>query len=124
MWRCPEPSQRVPDARGVSPPPAADGRKPAGHRDLCGPGPPPRPGPAARVRTGASDLPRTGLWKPGPASPPCQYRAWAMSATEALLEMGDGNEHQQTGSGEHGICPQAAQGKQPEFAASVELAVS
>src|SRR5580693_4916893 len=35
----------------------------------------------------------------------------ATPATEALSEIGDGNEHRQTGNGEHGICAQAAGGK-------------
>jgi hypothetical protein len=34
-----------------------------------------------------------------------------MSATDALSEMGDGNEYRQTGNGEHGIRAQAARGK-------------
>jgi hypothetical protein len=34
-----------------------------------------------------------------------------MPATDALLEMGDGNEYRQAGNGEHGIRAQAARGK-------------
>jgi hypothetical protein len=34
-----------------------------------------------------------------------------MPAADALLEMGDGNEYRQTGSGEHGKRAQAARGK-------------
>jgi hypothetical protein len=34
-----------------------------------------------------------------------------MSAADALLEMGDGNEYRQAGNGKHGIRAQAARGK-------------
>src|ERR1700730_16759140 len=101
MRRCPEPGQRIPDVRGISPPQ---------HRTDVG-----------RLVTGTRVRPRRpadqGTWtgvsrvrvtsaardrgsedrKPSRPLPP-----GAMSATDASSEMGDGNEYRQTGNGEHG----------------------
>jgi len=94
----PEPGQRIPDVRGISPPQ---------HRTDVG-----------RLVTGTRVRPRRpvdqGTW-PGvsrvrvtsphatvearAASPPGHYRPGAMPATDASSEMGDGNEYRQTGNG-------------------------
>src|SRR5258706_7547236 len=107
MWRCPEPGQRIPDVRSISPP---QHRTDVGRLVTGTPVRPARPADqgtgqgSVRVRvTSAARDRRSQDTKPSRPLP-----ARAMSAIGTLLEMGDGNEYRQAGNGEHGIRAQAA----------------
>ena len=91
MLRCPEPGRLAAGTCGHPGRPAYQGTRPGVSRVR-------ETSPHATVEA------RT-------ASPPGHYGPGAMSAADALSEMGDGDEYRQTGNGEHGIRAQAARGK-------------